>query len=206
MPSFVKNSFFGLAIICFAISCKTDTTIETGSGSVSDPLSLSTATTYTLLEYGELQPPLYANATDITGKQYNVKFIDAAGCEVSQEIKDSVADFNAKTYSGLKEIYKRDVEKEIASKILSEYRFLNRLDSAVRKDPGIADKKELKDQLIYYTKKDKNYLAHFIVAEQDHKVLIFKLKLIATVDSSGKSVLNVTEKDSLINQFSDLQL
>ena len=206
MLFYLKNSFYCLLLICFTTTCKQDSDIEVGRVALSKPTNLIATTSFTLLQYGELPPPIYFNGVDLIGKKYKIKFIDVAGCVVDDKLVDSVNQYNAKTYVALKQLYKRDLKQEIEEGISSEYAYLTKLDSTLRSDKHISNQKDLKDQLIYYTKKNKNYLAHFIVSEPHQKGLNFKLKLIVTLDSATKIISSISAKDSIIEQFSDLQL
>lgn len=168
--------------------------------------TLNAAKSYTILLSGMIPPPMYANAQDIVAKIYNIHFIYAAGCIVDEQAGDSISKCNERTFADLKKQFNKDIATEIYDRLDIETAFLTRIDSAIRKDPEIKKLKKLHDQLIYYSKKDKNYLANFIVSEPDHKVLNYKLKLVLTVDSATKTFSNLTTKDSLIKNFSDLQL
>ena len=205
MLSLLKNSFFCLVVICFTISCNNASGVKAIQTSDSTTKIVSTPS-FTILQYGELPPPLYFNAIEIIGKHYNILFRDIAGCVVSEKLVDSILQCNTTTYSELKKIFKRDVKDEIDNAITIEYAYLNELDSILRKAKEIETEKELKNELIYYSRNNKIYAANFIVREPGDKVLTFKLKLVATVDSSTKQISGITKKDSLIKQFSDLQL
>lgn len=209
----IKNSVFIILIAGCLAACNSDTKVieeEVQVISESSDTSTSTASvsakSYTILLSGMIPPQKYANAQDIVEKIYNIHFKYAAGCIVNEAIGDSISKCNERTFADLKNQYHKDMAKEIYDRLDIETAFLNKLDSIIRKDPEIKKQKKLRDQLIYYSKKDKNYMAHFIVSEPDYKVLNFKLKLVLTVDSATKALSNFTVKDSLINNFSDLQL
>lgn len=213
MLSLIKNSAFCIVIICFLSACNSETKVIEEEVQVinetvdrSRSLTSVSAKSYTILLSGMIPPQKYANAQDIVEKYYNIKFAYAAGCVVDEAIGDSISKCNERTFAGLKKQYNKDMAKEIYDRLDTETAFLTKLDSIVRKDPEIKKQKKLRDQLIYYSKKDKNYLAHFIVSEPDYKVLNFKLKLVVTVDSASKALSKITAKDSLIKNFSDLQL
>jgi len=213
MLSLIKNSFFCCLIICFFSACESKTiTVEeevqviSESSPKKESSELNPTKDYTILLSGMIPPQKYANAQDIVEKIYNIHFKYAAGCIVDEQIGDSISKCNDRTFADMRKQYHKDMAKEIYDRLDMETAFLTRMDSIVRKDPEIKKQKKLKDQLIYYSKKDKSYLAHFIVSEPDYKVLNFKLKLVVTVDSATKALSNITAKDSLINNFSDLQL
>jgi hypothetical protein len=212
MPSLIKNSFFYFLIACCLSACNSKTvTVEEECQVISESSEantskiLNSAKSYTILLSGMIPPPNYANAQDIIKKIYNIHFVYAAGCIVDESIGDSISKYNERTFSDLKKRFNKDMATEIYKNLDIETAFLTKLDSTIRKDPEIKKLKKLNDQLIYYSKKDKTYLANFIVSEPDHKVLNFKLKLVVTVDSASKTLSNITVKDSLINNFSDLQ-
>lgn len=207
MPFLIKNSVFCFLIICVLSACDSKTvTIEEECQVITEETSLPPAKRYTILLSGMLPPPKYANAQDIVAKIYNIHFAYAAGCIVDEAIGDSISKCNERTFADLKKQFHKDMATEIYNTIDSETAFLTKMDSIIRKDPEIKKLKTLNDQLIYYSKKDKNYLAHFIVSEQDQKMLNFKLKLTVNVDSATKALSNITAKDSLLKNFSDLQL
>ncbi len=212
MLSLIKNSTFYFLVICFLSACESETVVveepcEVLSGSTDTTASkVTVAKSYTILLSGIMPPPKYANAQDIVERIYNIHFKYAAGCIVDEQIGDSISKCNERTFADMQKLYHKDMAKEIYDRLDVETAFLTKLDSIIRSNPEIKKQKKLSDQLIYYSKKDKSYLAYFIVSEPDHKVLNFKLKLVVNVDSATKALSKITAKDSLINNFSDLQL
>lgn len=212
MLSLIKNSAFCFLLICLFSACESETIVvqkpcEVLSGSTDTTVTkVTVAKSHTILLSGMIPPPKYANAQDIVERIYNIHFKYAAGCIVDEQIGDSISKFNDRTFAEMQKQYHKDMAKEIYDRLDTETAFLTKLDSIIRSNPEMKKLKKLRDQLIYYSKKDKSYLAHFIVSEPDYKVLNFKLKLVVTVDSSTKALSNITSKDSLIKNFSDLQL
>ncbi len=212
MLSLIKNSTFYFLVICFLSACESETVVveepcEVLSGSTHTTASkVTVAKSYTILLSGIMPPPKYANAQDIVERIYNIHFKYAAGCIVDEQIGDSISKCNERTFTDMQKRYHKDMAKEIYDRLDAETAFLTKMDSIIRSNPEIKKQKKLHDQLIYYSKKDKSYLAYFIVSEPDHKVLNFKLKLVVNVDSATKALSKITAKDSLINNFSDLQL
>ena len=212
MLSLIKNSTFCFLIICLFSACESETIVveepcEVLSESTdTNTLKVTSTKSKTILLSGMMPPPKYANAQDIVERVYNIHFKYAAGCIVDEQIGDSISKCNDRTFANLQKQYHKDMAKEIYDRLDTETAFLTKLDSIIRKDPEIKTQIKIRDQLIYYSKKDKKYIAHFIISEPDYKVLNFKLKLIVSVDSATKVLSNFTVKDSLINNFSDLQL
>ncbi|MBL7921472.1 MAG: hypothetical protein JNJ40_14230 [Bacteroidia bacterium] len=212
MLSLIKNSTFCFLIICLFSACESETIVveepcEVLSESTdTHTLKVTSAKSHTILLSGMIPPPKYANAQDIVERVYNIHFKYAAGCIVDEQIGDSISKCNERTFTEMQKQYDKDMAKEIYDRLDAETAFLTKLDSIIRSNPEIKKQKKLRDQMIYYSKKDKKYIAHFIVSEPDYKVLNFKLKLVLTVDSATKALSNFTVKDSLINNFSDLQL
>ncbi|MEO6304428.1 MAG: hypothetical protein ABIP51_14780 [Bacteroidia bacterium] len=206
MLSFVKNNVFCILIISVLSACDQKKEGIEKSEAFKDSSIVSSAKSFTILLSGLIPPPMYSNAQDIVAKKYNINFIYAGGCIIDERLGDSISKFNEQTFASLKKRFNKDVSSEIFSQLDSETAFLTALDIIIRKNTDLKKTYPLADELIYYSKKDKNYTAHILVTEPDYKVLNFKLKLVATVDSLSKSISNIIAKDSIIKQFSDLQL
>ncbi|MBA3680681.1 MAG: hypothetical protein H0W73_05885 [Bacteroidetes bacterium] len=207
MPSLIKNSFYSFLIASCLSACNSKTVIvEEECQVISDSDSLNPAKKHTILLSGMIPPPMYSNAQDIVGKNYNINFVYAGGCIVNERLGDSISKFNTQSFAALKKRFSKDVSSEIFAQLDNETAFLTLLDNSIRKDADLKKAYPIADELIYYSKKDKNYIAHVIITEADYKVLIFKLKLLVVVDSLSKNISTILKKDSIINQPSDLQL
>ncbi len=191
---------FTLLFSLLLVSC---TNNETKSEKQEEPKTDSTALlpteTFTLLLSGLPPPPMYSNALDIMEKVYNIDFVYAAGCIVSDRLGDSISTCNDKTFNELDNYYHKDFSSQLYDQLDKETHLLNGLDSMIRNKESIKKTYEVVDKSIYYTKKDKNYLAHFISTKPDGKVLTFRLNLIMTIDSASKNITGTVLKDSLID-------
>lgn len=195
-----KIAFFTLLLSLLLVSCNNnETNIEKKEVTKTDSIALTPTETFTLLLSGPPPPPMYSNALDIMEKVYNIDFIYAAGCIVDEGIGDSISAYNDRTFYNLNKYYHRDISTGLFAQLDQETAFLNRVDSSIRNKESIKNTYNVVNKSIYYTKKDKNYLAHFISAIPDGKVLNFKLNLIMTIDSASKNITGTVLKDSLID-------
>ncbi len=191
---------FTLLLSLIMMSCTTsETKSEKKEALKKDSTALLPAKTFTLLLSGPPPPPMYSNALDIMEKVYNIDFIYAAGCIVDERIGDSISTQNDQTFYNLNKYYRKDISTGLFAQLDQETAFLNRVDSTIRNKESIKNTYDVVHKSIYYTKKDKNYLAHFISAIPDGKVLNFKLNLIMTIDSATKNIMGTVLKDSLID-------
>ncbi|MDX2173548.1 MAG: hypothetical protein SFY56_10520 [Bacteroidota bacterium] len=186
-------SLFVLFVSCTQESKGKHITIKTDL-SVADTINTKTNDTLTLLGYGEPKPYLYTNVEDVLEKQYTLKFIDVAGCVVTEELVDSVKQHNANTYKQLNTRYNRDIEKEISANISAEYTYLEKLDKYLR----ATQKQENSVILIYYVKKPHAYKAYYLFGQPYEKTLQYRIKSILEVDSATKEIINRTKKDELL--------
>jgi hypothetical protein len=203
-----KNKFYFLiALIIFIAACNNHEKIsETESTkTVVDSVPALSTKTFTLLLSGPPPPPMYSNALDIMEKVYSIDFVYAAGCIVDERIGDSISAHNDQTFYNLNKYYRKDISTGLFAQLDQETAFLNRVDSTIRNKESIKKTYDVVNKSIYYTKKDKNYLAHFISTKTEGKIMTFKLNLIMTIDSATKNITGTLLKDSLIDfNFRDL--
>ncbi|MDP1800574.1 MAG: hypothetical protein Q8L81_04435 [Bacteroidota bacterium] len=197
-----KNKFYFLvALIIFIAACNNHEKKSEADNTknVIDSVAPVSNKTFTILLSGLPPPPMYSNALDIMEKVYNIDFVYAAGCIVSDRLGDSISTCNVKTFKELDKHYHQDLSTGLFGQLDKETHFLNSLDSTIRNKESIKKTYEVVDKSIYYIKKDKNYLAHFISTIPDGKVLTFRLNLIMTIDSATKNITGTVLKDSLID-------
>lgn len=186
-----------IALFVLFVSCLQESKSKQGilitDLSLVDTTNSKVNDTLTLLGYGEPKPYLYTNVEDILEKQYALKFIDVAGCVVTEELVDSVKQHNADTYKQLSTRYNRDIEKEISASISAEYTYLEKLDKYLR----TTQKQENTVILIYYAKKPHIYKAYYLFGQPTEKILQYRIKSILEIDSATKEIISKTKKDEL---------
>ena len=98
----MKSSLYIFICFCFLmISCQQESkskhiTIKTDIA-VADTAQLRSLQTFTLLQTGPPLPILYENVQDIVSKKYNVYFVWAGGCMITEKLQDSIESFNTNT-------------------------------------------------------------------------------------------------------------
>ncbi|MBA2612601.1 MAG: hypothetical protein H0U95_11555 [Bacteroidetes bacterium] len=188
-----------LLVLLFASCSNIETPVEKKDALVSDSTILSANETFTILLSGPPPPIMYSNALDIIGKRYRIDFVYAAGCIVSERLDDSISTFNDESLYKLNKYYHKDLSLGLFDQLDKENSFLNRVDSSIRNKESIKKTYDVADKSIYYTKKNKSYLAHFISSNTEGKIMTFRLNLIMTIDSATKNITKTVLKDSLID-------
>ena len=142
-----------------------------------------------ILEYGMIQPYLYAQAQTIIGNQYNIQFLSVAGCIVSQSLKDSVAKENKKVELLLKQHTSLPNIDSVYHLIELEYKriqkaeqFLQNTDSVKQEIPFI------KEAMLYFKQTSNKYV-----------VKIIQLK--STFSGALQDTTHVVEMDTTSNQL-----
>lgn len=94
---------------------------------------------YRLLTYG-LQDDTRRNARSIIQEKWRIEFYGVAGCVVSQELEDSVAKENDKTYKLIEAEYGKTWEEQFYKEIEDEYKIEAKIDELVKKQKFIMHK------------------------------------------------------------------
>lgn len=210
MQSLIKNSFI-IFICLFLWRCnQVSVSNESGTFHVNKDSVTESAPTFTILTAGLPPPFLYQNAEKIIAKEYNIKFVFAAGCIISDRLSDSISKFNENSFAQLKAFYKRDVLKELYPRIEQEAAHLTKLDSVIEQKNEIKRLALTDNVFKNFSKSGNNYNIYFIVSEQNKhvtekepRIWLQKLKLVVNCDSLGKTINNISPKDSLVNSLYD---
>lgn len=113
----IKNLLLWMLIIT-AVSCD-----KSGNGTSVKEQKQSQETYYTILSYGFPNMERRRLVEGISEK-WKIKNLDVAGCEVTQELMDSVAVENKKTYAALEKRYGKDweirYEKDIEAFVMKQ--------------------------------------------------------------------------------------
>lgn len=210
MLSLIKNSFIIFICLFFWQCNHVSVSNESGTFHINKDSVVQTASSFTILTAGMPPPFLYQNAEKIIAAEYNIKFISVAGCIINDRLSDSITKFNENSFAQLKAFYKRDVLTEIYPKIEKEAAHLIKLDSVLMQKPEMKRIALTSTAYKSYHKTGRNYSAYFVVSEQNKNITekeprawLQKLKLVVTCDSLGKTINNISPKDSLVNSLYD---